>query len=57
MNDYDFGQNLKMVLLKHNMTQKQLAERLDIDPVTLNRYIKGDRKIPLTLLKEVAAPV
>ena len=55
MNDYDFGQNLKMVLLKHNMTQKQLAERLDIDPVTLNRYIKGDRKIPLTLLKEVAA--
>lgn len=36
------------------MTQKKLAEYLDIDPVTLNRYIKGERRIPEPTLNKVA---
>lgn len=55
MDDQIFGKIVKNKLIEKNITQKYLAECIEIDPVTLNRYIKGDRKIPETTLKKVAA--
>lgn len=54
MNEHDFGYNLKKILMERSMTQKSLAEAVNIDPVTLNRYVKGDRNIPLPTLKKIA---
>ena len=54
MDNQVFGKIVKNKLIDHNMTQKKLAESIDIDPVTLNRYIKGERNIPLPTLKKVA---
>lgn len=31
------------MLVERNMTQKTLAEYLEVDPVTLNLYITGER--------------
>lgn len=55
MADNDFGKTLKGILTERNMTQKQLAQAVDIDPVTLNRYVKGERNIPLPTLKKIAS--
>lgn len=54
MDDHIFGKIVKKKLIEKNMTQKKLAEYLDIDPVTLNRYIKGERRIPEPTLNKVA---
>lgn len=54
MDDHIFGKIIKKKLIEKNMTQKKLAEYLDIDPVTLNRYIKGERRIPEPTLNKVA---
>lgn len=54
MDDHIFGKIVKKKLIEKNMTQKKLAECLDIDPVTLNRYIKGERRIPEPTLNKVA---
>ena len=55
MADYDFGKTLKGLLTERDMTQKQLAQAVEIDPVTLNRYVKGERNIPLPTLKKIAS--
>lgn len=54
MDDHIFGKVVKKMLIEQNMTQKSLAEWIEIDPVTLNRYIKGERRIPEPTLKKVA---
>ena len=35
-----FEKIVRKLLVERNMTQKWLAESIEIDPVTLNRYIK-----------------
>lgn len=42
------------MLVERNMTQKTLAEYLEVDPVTLNRYITGERRIPEPILEKLA---
>ena len=54
MNDHCFGETVKKLLVEKDLTQKRLAECLEIDPVTLNRYIKGERRIPEPTLRKVA---
>lgn len=54
MDDHIFGKIVKKKLVELNLTQKKLAECIDIDPVTLNRYIKGERRIPEPTLNKVA---
>ena len=54
MDDHIFGKIVKKKLVEQNMTQKKLAEYIEIDPVTLNRYIKGERRIPEPTLEKVA---
>ena len=36
-----FGQNLKELLERSNMTEKELARRIGVSPATVNRYIHG----------------
>ena len=54
MDDHIFGKIVKQKLVEQNMTQKRLAECIEIDPVTLNRYIKGERRIPEPTLHKMA---
>ena len=54
MEEHDFGKTLKRILIERGMTQRTLASYAGMDPVTLNRYIKGERKIPLKTLKRIA---
>lgn len=54
MDEHIFGKIVKQKLVEQNMTQKRLAECIDIDPVTLNRYIKGERQIPEPTLCKIA---
>ena len=54
MDDHIFGKIVKKLLVERNMTQKRLAESIEIDPVTLNRYITGERRIPEPTLRKVA---
>lgn len=54
MDDHIFGKIVKKKLVEHNLTQKKLAEWIQVDPVTLNRYIKGERRIPEPTLQKVA---
>lgn len=54
MDDHIFGKIVKKKLVEQNLTQKKLAECIEIDPVTLNRYIKGERRIPEPTLNKVA---
>ena len=54
MDDHIFGKIVKKLLVERNMTQKRLAESIGIAPVTLNRYIKGERRIPEPTLYKVA---
>lgn len=54
MNAHCFGETVKKLLVERDLTQKKLAECIEIDPVTLNRYIKGERRIPEPTLRKVA---
>ncbi len=41
--------NLKVLRAKHNLTQEQLADRVEVTRVTMN-YVERGRWIPSTLL-------
>ena len=48
------GDNLKELLEKHDMTQKQLALELDITPAALGNYIRNIREPDYTTLIRIA---
>ena len=41
-------------LVEHEMTQQQLAEGLEIEAATLNRYLRGKRSMPMPVFFRVA---
>lgn len=45
---------IKVELVEANMDQKTLAERVGIHPVTLTKYMKNQRSIPLPVLIDIA---
>lgn len=45
---------IKVELVERGMDQKTLAERVGIHPVTLTKYMKNQRSIPLPVLIEMA---
>ena len=49
-----FSDNLKSALKKSGLTQKQLADRLNITEVTISRYVNGTRVPRGTLLSGIA---
>ena len=48
------GQRLKELREANNLTQKQLAEKLNINSVTYLHYEKSQREPPLSLLADIA---
>jgi transcriptional regulator with XRE-family HTH domain len=45
---------IKVELVENGMDQKTLAERVGIHPVTLTKYMKNQRSMPLPVLIAVA---
>ena len=43
------GQRIKKILDSQGMTQKELAEKVDVTEVTIRRYVH-DERIPQTLI-------
>ncbi len=50
-----FGSILKELLERHEITQKQLAEALNLAPTTIGNYIRGEREPDFEILKMLAA--
>ncbi|WP_329380724.1 helix-turn-helix transcriptional regulator [Anaerofustis butyriciformans] len=50
----EFGQRLLTLLQKQNMTQKQLADRINTTEATLSRYISGAREPKADMLANIA---
>lgn len=46
---------VKVELVERGMDQKTLAERVGIHPVTLTKYMKGQRSIPMPVFFDIAA--
>lgn len=49
-----FRKNINKSLLENGISQKELAEDLQLAPPILNRYIRGERRMPDDLLSETA---
>ncbi len=49
-----FSDILRTLIEEHNMTQKELATKLNIAPSTLGSYVQGTREPDFALLKLIA---
>ena len=54
MVETSLGDRLKVVLHENNITQKELARKLNIAPTTLNGYISNKRQPDLETVKKIA---
>lgn len=56
MNDYDknIGEKIKSFLNQSGMTQKELAEKLQIKPASLNQMLSGRSAFPINRLMAIA---
>ncbi len=52
---YDFGDILKDLRKSRNMTQKKLAEKLNITEATVSRYEGGTANPPFETMRSIAA--
>lgn len=48
------GDRLKKIRKENKLTQKQMAEKLDIHPNTISMYEKGNRNIPSNMVKKIS---
>ncbi len=48
------GNRVKEAIKLRKTTQKKLAEIVFVTPVTMNRYCKGEREIPIDVLKNIS---
>lgn len=48
------ARQIKVELVEREMDQKDLAEAAGMDRVTLNRYLKGHRSMPMPVFFKVA---
>lgn len=46
---------IKVELVERGLDQKTLAERVGIHPVTMTKYLKNQRSMPLPVLIDIAA--
>lgn len=46
---------IKVELVERGLDQKTLAERVGIHPVTMTKYLKNQRTMPVTTLFDIAA--
>ncbi|MFW5782562.1 MAG: helix-turn-helix domain-containing protein [Candidatus Muiribacteriaceae bacterium] len=49
-----FGEKLSIILKQKKMTQRALADELDVNVQAINRYIKSDRQPRINFIKKVA---
>ena len=49
------GDRLSALINKAGMSQSMLAEKIDVTPAALSRYISGSRKIPKAKAEAIAA--
>ncbi len=49
-----FGERLSAILHEKNITQKELAARINTTEATLSRYISGEREPKACVLAEIA---
>ena len=50
----DVAERIRDIIDDHDMTQKELAMRLDIRYTTLNNYLKKYNRVPLEVLRSIA---
>lgn len=49
-----FAVTLKMLRLQHGLTQQELAEHLELSPVTISGYELGRREPSIEMLERIA---
>ena len=50
----ELGAKIAEMLLKRGMTQKELAERINVTGATMSRYVSGDREPKPDVLANIA---
>lgn len=50
----EFGERLLFVLKEKEMTQRELAEKININETALSRYVNGSRKPRMDILVNIA---
>lgn len=50
----EIGARFQQIRREHGWTQEQLAEALDVQPITLSRWERGERAVSLSLLARAA---
>ena len=50
----ELGAKIAEMLLKRGMTQKELAERIDVTEAAMSRYVSGDREPKPDVLANIA---
>jgi transcriptional regulator with XRE-family HTH domain len=48
------GTQIKVELLERGLDQKTLSERVGIHPVTMTKYLKNQRTMPVSVLFDIA---
>ena len=46
--------NIKSLMTINNISQKDLAKKINSSEASISRYLKGERKIPIHILVEIA---
>ena len=47
------GQGLRDLRIRKNFSQRQLAEKVGVDPATISRYEKGSRTLQLNVVMNI----
>lgn len=50
----EFGERLLLVLKEQEMTQRELAEKINLNETALSRYVNGSRKPRMDILVNIA---
>ncbi len=50
----EFGERLLLVLKEREITQRELAEKININETALSRYVNGSRKPRMDILVNIA---
>lgn len=54
MDNNIFGERVKELLKQNDMSQRELADRIKVTPVTLSRYITGERTPRMSDVSNIA---
>ena len=49
-----FSERLQALMQQRNMTQRQLAERINVTEASMSRYVKGERMPRMNIIADMA---